>query len=142
MAADSWTSTLGLSCMALAAGAVLGYSLFIDAGGIVISGQVLRKSETISVNEGSWSRRLSVTVRYQPAGEPRAREVSGNVDAETFDRLHTGSPVAVRYLPWGDLRRVPLLKRARFADQSTFWISKDWYRPLWEAAEVLGGIIL
>jgi hypothetical protein len=73
---------------------------------------------------------------YQPAGERTPSFAEAQVDAATFDRLRIGDPLIVRYLPSPKLRRIPLLKTARFAGQSTFSILPDHY----PAVAILSGI--
>ena len=84
------------------------YSVYLDIAGVLIPGQIDFKRESIEIRQGDWSRSLSVSARYQPAGEPMPSHTEAQVDAGTFDRLLIGSPVMVKYLPSPTLRQIPI----------------------------------
>jgi hypothetical protein len=68
------------------------YSLYLDIKGLLIQGTIDSKRESIRIRQGDWSRILSVSARYQPAGELTPSHAEAQVDADTFDRLRIGSP--------------------------------------------------
>jgi hypothetical protein len=136
MAEGNRSSYLGLIWFTLIVGVVPAYSLYLDIAGVLIPGQIDFKRESIAIRRGDWTRSLSLSARYQPAGERNPSHAQAQVDAGTFDRLRIGSPVMVRYLPSRKLRQIPILMTARFADQSTFSIRRDHY----PAVAILSGI--
>jgi hypothetical protein len=103
----------------LLGGPLLAASLDIDMRGAVAPGEVRAKQETISVRYGNWTRRTSIEVSYRPAEQPFDERTSIEVNPATYDRLHEGSEVAVRYQPNPALRSIILLPTARLAQQST-----------------------
>jgi hypothetical protein len=102
--------------VALAVGLSQYASLQLERRGVVAPGEVLRKREDFRVRRGSWSRHLSVTVRYHPATSSGRALASVPVDETTFDRLRVGAPVSVRYPPPSWLTQLGLA-RERLADQ-------------------------
>lgn len=141
MAAEGRFPTLGVIWLALLLGGIPAYSLYLDFAGILISGKVYLKRESISVREDDWTRDLSVTATYQPAGELIPSYASAKVDPDTYDRLRIGSPVTIRYLSSRGLRQFPLIVSARFADQWTFSLPKDRYAGVIRAIVLLLGIV-
>ena len=129
--------------LALIIGALPGYSIYLDVTGLVTSGKVTAKRESIRISDGDWSRNLSVSATFQPEGERVVSYVHAEVDAATFDRLRVGSPVKVKYLPSLTLRQIPLVPAARLVGHTLFPFSED-MRPvvLRFALLVLGGIAL
>jgi hypothetical protein len=107
-------------CLAGAFGAILAWSLYLDAAGALVPGTVDVKAESIRVHYGDWSRTLEVAAAYQPAGELLRYRAGCEVDEETYDSLHVGSPVMVRSLPLPSLRSQPFLPVARLSACTTY----------------------
>lgn len=103
----------------LLGGPLLAASIDIDMRGAVAPGEVRAKQETISVRYGNWTRRTSIEVSYQPVEQSFSENTSIAVDPTTYDRLHVGSEVSVRYQPNPALRAIILLPSARLTQQST-----------------------
>jgi hypothetical protein len=117
---------LGLSWFVLIIGAVVGYSLYLDNAGIVTTGRVSAKHETISVHAGDWNRHFELQARFQVPGEVVPRYAQGNVEALTYDRTRLGDSVPVRYLPSPVLHQLVLIPTARLASDTTFSFPGDW----------------
>jgi hypothetical protein len=84
-------------------------SLLLEATGAVVPGQLLSKSEAISVASGGeidggggphWSRALRYRVVFQPEGENRYVEMNVRTDSATFDALPSDGTIDVRYVRW------------------------------------------
>ena len=114
-------------------GPILGLSIYLDVRGVAAPGEVIAKRETInagSLQNGTWSRRTELIVRYQPTDRTAPQTTSFGVDTATYDRLAIGAALAVRYPPNRYLRDLVLFPTARPADQSTL----SWLRtiaPFW-----------
>jgi hypothetical protein len=104
-----------------------GGTLYLDTHGTPITGSVVQKHETIQHDDtGSWRRTISVDVSYQPDGSEFPKTLSLSIDTATYDQLHVGSPVALRYV---DL--LGIFDFARLAQQSTLSLVPT---PIFEAA--------
>jgi hypothetical protein len=137
------SSIPALIWLALIVGVLPAYSLYLDLTGLVASGKVTAKRESIRVSGGDWSRSLSIAAAYQPDGERVRSYVQAEVDAETFDNLRIGSPVTVKYLPSLTLRQIPLIPAARLAGHALFAPPVDRYPVIRRLALLLfGGIAL
>ncbi len=121
-------------------GGLVGYSMYIDTRGLLISGTIFSKNEQIWVKHDSWSRRLNVTSVYQPAGELSPSYDTTAVDVATFDSLHVGSPVMVRYLPSRQLRQFILIPSSRLASRHTFSLFVDHAQTIRRVVAVLLGL--
>lgn len=121
---------LGLSWLILIVGAIIGYSLYLDNAGIVTTGKVSAKQETISVHAGNWTRHLLLQVQFQVPGEIIPRYAQGNVDLISYDRTRIGDRVPVRYLPSPVLHQLVIIPTARLASDTTFSLPADSYGPL------------
>jgi hypothetical protein len=117
---------LHLSWLLLIIGVVVGYSLYLDNAGIVTTGRVSAKHETISVHSGDWNRHFELQARFQVPGEAVPRYAQGNVDTLTYDRARIGDSVPVRYLPSPVLHQIVLIPTARLASDTTFSFPGDW----------------
>lgn len=102
-------------------GPPLGSSLYLDQRGLLAPGEVVEKAEQIERTSGSlsWNRSLRITVTYQPQDSDISELATIRVDSATFDRLHQGSAVEVRYQPNMTLRHFPFFIGARLQGQST-----------------------
>lgn len=121
---------LGLFWFVLIVGAIIGYSLYLDNAGVVTTGKVSAKQETISVHAGDWTRHLLLQVQFQVPGELMPRYAQGNVDLVTYDRTQIGDGVLVRYLPSPVLHQLVIIPTARLASDTTFSLPSDSYGPL------------
>src|SRR3954469_18746975 len=117
---------LGLFWFVLIVGTIVGYSLYLDNAGIVTTGRVSAKHETISVHSGDWNRHLELQARFQVPGEVVPRYAQGNVDTFIYDRTRIGDSVPVRYLPSPVLHQLVLIPTARLAADTTFCFPGDW----------------
>ena len=117
---------LRLSWFILVIGAVVGYSLYLDKAGVITTGRVSAKYETIAVHAGDWNRRFEIQAQFQVPGEHVPRYAQGNVQALTYDRTRVGDPVPIRYLPSPMLHQLVLIPTARLAQDTTFSFSADW----------------
>ncbi|HWQ12562.1 MAG TPA: hypothetical protein VNL77_07180 [Roseiflexaceae bacterium] len=96
---------------------VLGPPLYVEAEGLVAPGTVVGKREEITVRRSLWTRRLFLDVRYQPAGAAAPELTAIIVDPEHYDRTRVETPVAVRYLPYPEIRQLGAIAGTRLADQ-------------------------
>jgi hypothetical protein len=113
----------GLIVILLLCSPFVGTSLYLDAAGVTVPGTVTDKRESIGVRYGRWSRRLEIAVRYQPLDQSTPIPTGIGVDAATYDRLHTGDQVTVRYAPNRLLRDLVILPAARLEGQTTLsWL--------------------
>jgi hypothetical protein len=110
-------SAIGFACIALLLSPLIGPPLYVEVAGPVVSGTVVAKREAIDVLSGTWMRRAFVDVRYRPRGEDETEVASIAVDLATYDRLHMGDPVQVRYAPNATLRQLASLAVARLDSQ-------------------------
>lgn len=123
---------LGLLLTIIVVGAFLGLSLYLDAKSIPTPGEVTTKRETInfgSRRSDSWSRRTAVEVRYQPVGHYAPLTANITVDLATYDRLHVGSPVVVRYPDDPRFRDFLFLPLARLDGQTTWTVIRTALPP-------------
>jgi hypothetical protein len=124
----------GLALLLAIPGALLAASLLLDQGGEVLPGQVIEKTEQLVVNDdGGWSDRLSLVLRYSMSGRPlpaftsTANALSQAMDrsspqelvtlatgAADFDRVRPGDTVELRVL-----RVEAFFSLVRLANQST-----------------------
>lgn len=130
---------LGLFWFVSIVGAIIGYSLYLDNAGIVTTGKVSAKQESISVHAGDWTRHLLLQVQFHVPGEVMPRYAQGNVDLLTYDRTRIGDGVLVRYLPSPVLHQLVLIPTARLASDTTFSLPADSYGPL---QRVIGVVLL
>jgi hypothetical protein len=128
---------LGLSWFVLIVVGIVGYSLYLDNAGIVTTGRVSAKQETISIHSGDWNRHFLLQVGFQVPGELIPRYAQGYVDTLTYDRTRIGDSVPVRYLPSPILHQLVLIPTARLASISTFSFPADSYGPLERAIAVI-----
>ena len=96
--------------------AIICGSLYLDTAGTVTPVKVVEKRETIDLGRnGSWHRRLSLHVEYQPPDELIPAPLTLGCDAATFDALHTGQTVEARVLSFKQA-----FKFARLKNRSAF----------------------
>jgi hypothetical protein len=110
-------SAIGLAFFALLLSPLIGPPLYVEVAGPVVSGTLVAKREAIDVLSGTWMRRAFVDVRYRPRGEDEPEVTGIAVDLGTYDRLHVGDAVQVRYAPNRTLRQIGSLTVARLASQ-------------------------
>ena len=104
-------------------GAFFGTALYVDVAGITAPGTITEKRETIRhTSTGGWVRDLTLLVRYQPRDESLTRLTDIRTNQATYDRLHVGSTVPIKYAPSRALRDLLILPATQLADQSTL----DW----------------
>ena len=106
----------GLMIVCLLAGG----SLWLDRKGVQVMGHVAAKQERIVVGHepsGDWDRYYEVGAEFKlPDGT--SSQATVRVSPKRYDALHTGDPIAVRYLP-----QFPLL--ARTSDRSTASVARE-----------------
>lgn len=97
-----------------------GGSLWLDRKGVLVMGHVAAKQERIVVGHepsGDWDRYYEVDAEFKlPDGT--SSQATVRVSPKRYDALHTGDPIAVRYLP-----QFPLL--ARTSDRSTASVARE-----------------
>ena len=113
----------GLVLVVAAIAGLVGGSLLIDSSGVLGPAQVIDKKETVYIHpDGSWEQRLSLQVRYSPAGDPIPRFTTTTAAlldatgvhstfelatlapaAADFDRLRPGDSLEVRISRVGTL---------------------------------------
>jgi hypothetical protein len=81
------------------------------------SGSIVAKREMIEVITDTWLRRLFVDVQFQPADSLAWETIAIAVDTATYDQLHVGMPVRIRYAPNPTLRMIGNLVSARLEQQ-------------------------
>jgi hypothetical protein len=96
---------------------VLGPPLWVEASNTVAQGVVVGKREEITLRHATWTRRLLLDVRYQPADTGAPEQAAIVVDPLRYDTTPVGEAVQVRYLPEPDLRKLGDLAGARLLDQ-------------------------
>jgi hypothetical protein len=96
---------------------VIGPPIYLEVAGAAAPGSVAAKRETINILTDTWMRRLFIDVRYQAADatDPEITEIA--VDMATYDQLHAGQAVRVRYIPNPSLRMLGNLATARLDSQ-------------------------
>lgn len=124
----------GLTWFILIVAAILGYSLYLDYNGVLATGQVSDKRETIRVHSADWSRSLLLTVRFHVPGELQPRYAQGYTDTATYDRTRIGDAMQVRYLPSPLLHQIVIIPTSRLAGDTTFSLNND------DSAKLLLGI--
>jgi hypothetical protein len=72
---------------------------FIVSSGTSAPGSISEKRETVRVYFADWFKRLEIVVAFRAPGYPYERHAVCDVDQETYDALHVGSPVTVHFLP-------------------------------------------
>jgi len=95
-------------------------SFYLDARGGLTTGAVTDKREILAARQDNWHRQFFLTVDYQPADSRSHETASIEVAQTSYDQLHVGDPVAVRYQSVRLLRDFPFFTSARLADQNTF----------------------
>jgi hypothetical protein len=113
-------AVIGLAFLALLLIPFVGPPLYVELAGVGASGAVVAKREVIDILTDTWTRRLFVDVRYQPADAPEMETTDIAVDAATFDRLRVGVPVQIRYIPNPTLRLFGNLAMSRLETQRPF----------------------
>jgi hypothetical protein len=114
------TSGLELFYGLVTVGLLAGGSLWLDRKGVPVMGHVAAKQERIVVGHepsGDWDRYYEVGAEFKlPDGT--SSQATVRVSPKRYDALHTGDPIAVRYLP-----QFPLL--ARTSDRSTASVARE-----------------
>ncbi len=105
-------------------------SFYLDARGEVVTGTVTEKNEYLAARSDTWHRQFLLAVEYQPADSIIREVASIEVAQATYDQLHVGSPVQVRYQPARLLRELPFFASARLADQNTFSGLALWWQSV------------
>jgi hypothetical protein len=117
----------GVCILLLLIGCVSPYllpSLYLNVYGIVTGGRVTAKQERVEFHHDDAVRHaLEVTYQYVPAGAQRPETSVHQVDPSTYDRLHIGSPVKVRYAPWPFLRSLHIVALGSVLADTT-WASR------------------
>jgi hypothetical protein len=125
----AWSLTVGLFLLALFVSFPIYrvyISLQLDAQGIPISCAVTSKDERINYEYDSWSRSNNIGFRCPWRGVNAPFIANMKVSEETYDRLHVGSQVQLRYLEHHPLDSLGL-KEFRLADQHTQgWLIESW----------------
>jgi hypothetical protein len=111
---------LGMAVFALLLAPVIGLPLWVELGNQAAPGEVIDKREEITVRRATWSRRLFLDVRYQPADTGVPEQTAISVDPELYDRMRVGAQTTVHYLPRPDLRWLGALAGARLEGQPPF----------------------
>jgi hypothetical protein len=97
-----------------------GGSLWLDRKGVPVMGHVAEKRERIVVGHepsGDWDRYYEVGAEFKlPDGT--SSQATVRLSPKRYDALHTGDPIAIRYLP-----QSPLL--ARTSDRSTVSVARE-----------------
>jgi hypothetical protein len=113
-------SAIGLAFLLLLLSPVIGPPLYVEIAGGTTRGELAAKREKIDILSNTWTRRAFVDVRFRAAGEDEPEVVEVAVDLATYDQLHVGEAVQVRYAPNATLRQIPSLTIARLASQLPF----------------------
>src|SRR5262245_34735452 len=98
------STTLGLLVILGLLALGFGPSVAVEYDGIEIPGEVLKKTEDLSIDtDGSWAQNYLLTVRFRYPGSSYSAMwwsvgKSINVNESLFDSLHVGSPVRIRTL--------------------------------------------
>lgn len=111
---------LGFILLLCAVVAMFNWPAFVDAKGVHTSGVLSEKRETVKIEFGDWFRHFEIIGEFAVPGLPLKRHAVCDVSEATYDSLHTGSVIAVAYLP--DLLNQPFLP-ATHLSPCTSWDS-------------------
>ena len=98
----------------------VGPAVYIEVGGKSAPATIIEKREQIRIVTDSWSRSLLVGVRFQAAGVDDPVQTPILVTAATYDSLHVGDQVRVRYVLYPFLRALGNVASARLESQPPF----------------------
>lgn len=91
-------SGLGGVILALLAGvAIIGWPIYLRTTGARASGVITEKHESVRVEYNQWFRHFNVVASYSIPGQPVQHRAICDVDEKTYDSLHPGNAVEVRY---------------------------------------------
>jgi hypothetical protein len=122
---------LALGLVLLIVSTPLWVSFYLDARGVAADGQITDKRETLVARRDSWRRQFYLTFQYQPQDNLIPETASVEVDQATYDQLHVGSSVRVRYLSVRPLRELSIFfTPARLEGQTTFTALGNWWESV------------
>jgi hypothetical protein len=81
----------------LAAGAIIGWPIYLDVNGDRASGIITEKRESVRIEYDEWFRHFEVMASYSIPGQPGQHRAICDVDEKTYDSLHPGNTVMVHY---------------------------------------------
>ena len=108
---------VAVALVVLAAGAMIGWPIYLDARGTATPGVIIEKRETVRTEYGEWFRHFEVTAAYSVPGQPVQHRAMCDVDEKTYDSLHKGNTVVVHY--FRDLLSQPFLPATRLSPCTT-----------------------
>jgi hypothetical protein len=137
-------TTLSLAFFAAMVALCVGPSIYLDLKGPVVPAEVLKKTEDLDVRDKpDYTRRLQIQVRFQPLDQDYPEEAYINVDAGTYDSVHVGSQIQVRYQPNRSIRQIIFWPAARINGQTTLSVLRRLPQSFLFGAIVVGiGIAL
>lgn len=99
---------------------LIGPAVYIEVGGKSAPATITEKRETIRMLTDSWSRNLLVATRFETPGIDEPVETTIRVNAATYDSLHVGDAVRLRYVLYPFLRDFGNIASARLESQPPF----------------------
>ncbi|HEY1013532.1 MAG TPA: hypothetical protein VGE07_12555 [Herpetosiphonaceae bacterium] len=131
---------VGLACVVLLGVFFIGPAVAVEVSGLQAPGEVIGRAETISPLKVTWTRQMTLDVRYRPEGADADETARVAVDAETYDRLAVGGQVSLRYLRADGLfRQIGNAAGARLTSQGPFGSLIARYAAL--GPYLLGGLV-
>lgn len=118
-----------LSGVALVATPMLLASLYVDERGVELAGHVYSKNESVSLNEGWWTRSSEVSFEYTLPETGGVSFLNVDVAPGKYDEYHKGQAVTLHYLRREDVPKLPgadamwqmrVLPHVRLAGQRAF----------------------
>jgi hypothetical protein len=89
----------GFMLLLLAGSVIIGWPIYLDANGTRASGVITEKRESVRIEYDEWFRQFQVMASYSVPGQLVQHRAICDVDEKTYDSLHPGNMVAVRYFP-------------------------------------------
>jgi hypothetical protein len=107
----------GFIFLCLAIFAIVGWPIYLETHGASAPGVLTEKLENVRIEFTEWYRRFQVIATYSVPGQPVQHRAICDVDEKTYDSLHPGNTVEVRY--FASLLSQPFLPATRLSPCST-----------------------
>src|SRR5205823_9676683 len=80
----------------------------VDRKGVLITGRVFSKIETVRVHYDGWKRTSEITVEYWAPEASSAAFYNVALEPRQYDEYHKGQAVSLRYLRPADTPKLPM----------------------------------
>lgn len=101
----------------LVLGAIVGWPMYLESQGAPASAVIADKQETVRIEFDQWFRRFQIYGDYSIPGQSIRHRAVCDVDESTYDSLHRGNTISVRY--FANLLNQPFLPATRLSPCST-----------------------